>query len=370
MAATERNLPDARKLLAWYARHARVLPWRARRGDIADPYRVWLSEIMLQQTTVRAVKPYYEKFLALWPDVAALAAAPVEEVMKAWAGLGYYSRARNLHACAKAIVADRAGSFPNDEASLRALPGVGPYTAAAIAAIAFGRRAIVIDGNVERVVARIGAIETPLPAAKPAIRDCAERLTPSRRAGDFAQAMMDLGATICTPRRPACALCPWMGACAAQARGDPESFPRKAPKRAAIERRGAAFVVTDANGRLLARTRAARGLLGGMTEVPTTEWSAAFARREAREHAPIPARWTKAPAPVAHVFTHFPLTLDVYVARLAGDAPAPDGMRWIEAREIAGEAFPNVFRKVLAAAGLAPAERPPARRAARGGAGR
>ena len=218
----------AASLLAWYDRHARKLPWRAPPGAKADPYAVWLSEIMLQQTTVAAVGPYFERFLARWPDVAALAAAPDEEVMREWAGLGYYSRARNLVACARRV-AER-GRFPDTEDGLRELPGVGPYTAAAIAAIAFGRRAVVVDGNVERVVARLHAISTPLPAAKPEIRTYADRLTPAARAGDFAQAMMDLGATICTPKRPACALCPLKAGCKARKSNTPEAWPRRAPK--------------------------------------------------------------------------------------------------------------------------------------------
>ena len=214
-----------RALLAWYDRHRRTLPWRARQGERADPYRVWLSEIMLQQTTVRAVAPYYARFLARWPDVRALAAAPLDDVLKAWAGLGYYARARNLHACARAVVERHGGSVPGDEAALRALPGIGDYTAAAIAAIAFDLPASPVDGNIERVVARLFAVEEPLPGAKPRLRQLARAMTPQRRAGDFAQAMMDLGATICSPKKPACALCPWNESCVGFARGDAETFP-------------------------------------------------------------------------------------------------------------------------------------------------
>ena len=235
--------PDPAILLQWYDRHRRVLPWRARPGEQADPYRVWLSEIMLQQTTVKAVAPYYARFLARFPTVAELAAAPLDDVLKLWAGLGYYARARNLHACAKAVAERHGGIFPDTEEGLRELPGIGAYTAAAIAAIAFDRRASPVDGNIERVIARLFAVEEELPAAKPRIRELAEALTPPQRAGDFAQAMMDLGATICTPKKPACVLCPWMEACAARARGDQESFPRKAEKKTGALRRGAAFVV-------------------------------------------------------------------------------------------------------------------------------
>src|SRR3954469_11587722 len=254
-APSQKAAPDAADLLRWYDRHRRMLPWRAKKGERADPYRVWLSEIMLQQTTVKAVAPYYARFLARFPGVAALAAAPLEDVLKLWAGLGYYARARNLHACAKAVVAQHGGEFPDREEGLRALPGVGAYTAAAIAAIAFDRPASPVDGNIERVIARLFAVEEELPGGKPRIRALAEGLTPPRRAGDFAQAMMDLGATLCTPGKPACVLCPWMGECAARARGDQESFPRKAEKKTGALRRGAAFVVVRADGFILTRTR-------------------------------------------------------------------------------------------------------------------
>ncbi|WP_342360489.1 A/G-specific adenine glycosylase [Terrarubrum flagellatum] len=343
---------DPAVLLAWYDRHARLLPWRARKGERADPYRVWLSEIMLQQTTVTAVKPFYEKFLSLWPDVTSLANAPVDAVMSAWAGLGYYSRARNLHACAKMVAGNLGGVFPRTEDGLRALPGVGPYTAAAIAAIAYDLRAVVIDGNVERVITRLFAIEDPLPQSKPAVRAAADSLTPDKRAGDFAQAMMDLGATICTPRKPACALCPWMSACVARGRGDQESFPRKTPKKSGAMRFGAAFVVIDPKGRLLARTRPAKGLLGGMAETPTTEWSAHHLHEDDLAHAPVKADWRKSIAPVEHVFTHFPLRLSVYSARLPRAIKAPSGMRWVEPDDINSQAWPGLMRKVLASSGL------------------
>jgi A/G-specific adenine glycosylase len=346
--APHQKAVDPAVLLRWYDRHRRVLPWRARRGERADPYRVWLSEIMLQQTTVKAVAPYYARFLARFPTVADLAAAPLEDVLKLWAGLGYYARARNLHACAKAVVALHAGEFPDSEEALRALPGIGAYTAAAIAAIAFDRQASPVDGNIERVIARLFAIEEELPAAKQRIRALAENLTPLRRAGDFAQAMMDLGATICTPKNPACALCPWMEPCAARARGDQESFPRKAEKKIGALRRGAAFVAVRADGFLLTRTRAEKGLLGGMTEVPTTEWLRDFDDADALARAPFNAAWRRVPGVVTHTFTHFPLELTVYRGNVPRNRKAPDGMRWTPLAGIAGEALPNVMRKVVA----------------------
>jgi A/G-specific adenine glycosylase len=353
------DAPDPAALLAWYDRHRRHLPWRAPPGKRADPYHVWLSEIMLQQTTVKAVGPYYTKFLARWPDIAALASAPLDDVLKAWAGLGYYARARNLHACAVAVAGLHGGQFPDAEDGLRALPGVGGYTSAAIAAIAFDRRAVAIDGNIERVIARLYAIETALPAAKAEIRARADALLPLRRFGDFTQAMMDLGATICTPKKPACGICPWMGSCAAQARGDAETFPRKAPKVEGKLRRGASFVVRRADDFVLVRTRPSKGLLGGMTEVPSTAWSEAFDEDDALKAAPLKAKWRKLPGAVEHGFTHFPLRQSVYVASVPAKTKAPEGMRWVALAELSGEALPNVFRKVAVHAGLlgAPARR-------------
>src|ERR1700730_16176835 len=283
---TAQSCPQATALLAWYDRHRRKLPWRAPPGEPAEPYRVWLSEIMLQQTTVKAVAPYYARFLARWDDVGALAAAPLDDVLKTWAGLGYYARARNLPACASAVVERHGGKFPVSVTELRALPGIGDYTAAAIAAIAFDQPASPVDGNIERVIARLYAVTTPLPAAKPESRRLAGGLTPRHRAGDFAQAMMDLGATLCTPKNPACALCPWNASCAAYARGDAETLPRRTPKREGTLRRGAAFVVCRADGMVLVRTRPTKGLLGAMTEVPTTEWLHDFDEGKARTGAP------------------------------------------------------------------------------------
>jgi len=353
--------PDPTSLLAWYDRHRRRLPWRALPGEAADPYRVWLSEIMLQQTTVTAVAPYYAKFLARFPSVRSLAAADIEDVCKLWAGLGYYARARHLHACAQAVVARHDGAFPAAEEDLLALPGIGPYTAAAVAAIAFGRPASPVDGNVERVIARLYAVEDELPNAKPAIRALAERLRPPQRPGDFAQAMMDLGATICTPKAPACALCPFVGACVARRRGDPETFPHKAKKREGRLRRGAAFVVLRADGHLLVRTRPAKGLLGGMTEVPTTAFLADFDEAGALALAPCfagtrgsagNACWRRIAGVVTHVFTHFPLELVVYSTRVPQTVAAPEGARWIAQEDVAGAALPGLMRKVLLHAGV------------------
>jgi A/G-specific adenine glycosylase len=351
-APQPRAVDLASNLLAWYDRHRRTLPWRARPGETPDPYRVWLSEIMLQQTTVKAVAPYFARFVARWPTVAALAAAKLDDVLKLWAGLGYYARARNLHACAQAVVERHGGSFPRAEAELAELPGVGPYTAAAIAAIAFDVPAAAVDGNAERVLARLFSVTQELPAAKPELRRLAQRLVPAQRAGDFAQALMDLGATICTPKKPACALCPWNECCAARRRGDPETFPVKAPKKEGRLRRGAAFVVVRADGSVLVRTRAAEGLLGGMTEVPTTEWThdfdAAAALAQAPSIARVAPRWRRLPGVVTHVFTHFPLELVVYAAEVPANARAPRGARFISRSDLPGEAFPNLMRKVLA----------------------
>ena len=337
-------------LLEWYDRHRRKLPWRPLSGERADPYCVWLSEIMLQQTGVKTVGPYFRKFLARWPDVDALGRASLDDVLRMWAGLGYYSRARNLHACAVAVSRDHGGVFPDTEESLRSLPGIGRYTAAAIAAIAFGRRTMPVDGNIERVVSRLFAVEEPLPQAKPLIQQLATTLLGAIRAGDSAQALMDLGASICTPNKPACSLCPLYDDCAARARGDQETFPRKAPKKTGALRRGAAFVVRRGDD-LLVRTRPEKGLLGGMTEVPTSHWLAAQDDKTALKQAPVLkgiARWHRKAGVVTHVFTHFPLELVVYTANVPARAGAPQGMRWVPISTLGDEALPNLMRKVIA----------------------
>jgi len=339
----------ARRLLDWYDRHHRELPWRVSprmraSGTRADPYRVWLSEIMLQQTTVATVKSYYHAFLERWPDVGALAAAENNDVMKAWAGLGYYSRARNLKKCAETVVAEHGGRFPDTEAGLAALPGIGPYTAAAIAAIAFDRAAPVVDGNVERVFTRLHAIETPLPAAKPEIRAAVASLVPADRPGDFAQATMDLGATLCTPKRPKCVLCPVREDCTAIRHGDPERFPYKAAKAQKPARKGAAFVAVAPDGSVLLRRRPEKGLLGGMSEVPTTSWTSRADGGTDPSSAPFVADWQPRGS-VSHVFTHFSLELSVFEAAMNG--AAPEGHWWSPAHELPGEALPTVMKKVL-----------------------
>ena len=275
----------ANALLAWYDRDRRILPWRAAPGEPQDPYRVWLSEIMLQQTTVKAVLPRYADFLRRWPDVGALAAAELGEVLAAWAGLGYYARARNLHACAREVVARHGGRFPATEAELRTLPGIGDYTAAAIASIAFGARATPIDGNIERVVARAFAVTTQLPAAKAEIRALALGLTPAERAGDFAQAMMDLGATLCSPRRPACGLCPLVSGCAGHAQGLAGVLPYREERSERPSRRGHAFVALRDDGAVLLRERPLKGLLGGMLETPSSPWTEGAWHELALDHA-------------------------------------------------------------------------------------
>ncbi|MBI1262617.1 MAG: A/G-specific adenine glycosylase [Rhizobiales bacterium] len=339
----------AGKLLAWYDIHARHLPWRARPGTPADPYAVWLSEIMLQQTTVVTVGPYFRDFLARWPRVTDLAAAPVEDVMAAWAGLGYYSRARNLHACAQTVATEYGGIFPDTEEGLIKLPGIGPYTAAAVAAIAFGKRAVVVDGNIERVVARLFSLETPLPLVKKEIKVCTDLITPERRAGDFAQGLMDLGATICTPRSPSCSRCPIIDFCTAQATGIAETLPRRAPKKKRPTRLGACFWMTRPDGAVLLRRRPPKGLLGGMMEVPTTTWLENQSTEDQwLAQAPASVTWKKRGGLVSHGFTHFELQLVVYEARVSATiAKKAEGI-WVPVDQLDGEALPTVMRKVVA----------------------
>ncbi len=344
-------------LLGWYDRHHRSLPWRVSPGDHAagrrpDPYHVWLSEIMLQQTTVAAVRDYFLRFIDRWPSVHALAAAELDEVLHAWQGLGYYARARNLHKCAQAVAGAHGGRFPETEDALRALPGIGPYTAAAIAAIAFDRAALPVDGNVERVTARLFALETPLPDGKTALRERAEALTPSRRCGDFAQALMDLGATVCTPTSPKCLVCPWQADCAAHARGIAAELPRKRPKPAKPTRRGVAFWILRADGAVLLRRRPERGLLGGMMEVPSSEWREGAAPNPAvaADDAPLApnptAGWRNLPGLVRHTFTHFHLELTVLAGR-TGHVAAPPGAVWSPIDRLGDHALPSVMKKVV-----------------------
>lgn len=322
-------------LLDWYDRAHRDLPWRVApgTGEAPDPYRIWLSEVMLQQTTVAAVERYFRRFTSLWPDVHALAGAREEAVMEEWAGLGYYARARNLVRCARVVSIELLGHFPRTEGALIALPGIGPYTAAAIAAIAFGRRAVVVDGNIERVMARMFAETAPLPGAKPALRARADELTPDERPGDYAQAVMDLGATICTPRRPACGICPWRGACAARARGIAEDLPARTPKTQKPVRRGIAWYARDAAGGVLCVRRAPRGLLGGMLALPASGLG-----DKAADLPPVVADWRPV-GEVRHTFTHFHLILEVRRADIAGrqEGYRPAGK--------ASEVMPTLFAK-------------------------
>jgi A/G-specific adenine glycosylase len=327
-------------LLSWYTVDKRRLPWRAETGERPDPYRIWLSEVMLQQTNVAMARPYFQRFLGKWPSVEALAAADKTEIMAAWAGLGYYARARNLIACARRVADEHGGRFPDTEAELLKLPGIGRYTAAAIAAIAFGRRAVVVDGNVERVVSRLFAVKQPLPTARPALYALADRLTPVEAAGDFAQAMMDLGATVCTPRSPACGICPLADSCAARHEGDPHLYPLKAPKAAKPHRQGNAYWL-EHDGHVLLVRRPARGLLGGMLALPSGQWGEAASPGE---DAPVAADWNEVGA-IDHVFTHFSLTLRLFGAS-AGER-GEDGIWWpVDSLEDAG--LPTVFAKAAA----------------------
>lgn len=341
----------AETLLAWYDAHRRDLPWRAPPGRRADPYAVWLSEIMLQQTTVATVRGYFEKFLVRWPTVEALAEAPLEDVLAAWAGLGYYARARNLHACAGKVARDHGGRFPAREAALLDLPGVGPYTAAAIAAIAFDAPCAAIDGNVERVMTRLYAIETPVRQAKPLIREKTQALLPAAGAGDFAQALMDLGATVCTPRGPLCGLCPWAQNCAACRAGAQEDYPVKEKKAEKPKRRGAIFILRRGEETLLAR-RPPKGLFGGMSAFPATPFSRDVGPDEWLDFAPCRADWRALAEPVAHVFTHFALRATVFVARTEAAPRFGADCRWAARRNLDKEGLPTLMRKAAAAAGL------------------
>lgn len=345
----------AADLLGWYDRHARSMPWRVPPGERKagirpDPYRVWLSEVMLQQTTVAAVRDYFRRFTERWPDVQALAEAEDGAVMAEWAGLGYYARARNLLACARAVAAR--GGFPGSAEGLRTLPGIGPYTAAAVAAIAFDEAAVVVDGNVERVMARLFRVETPLPGAKAELTALAARLTPALRPGDHAQAVMDLGATICTPRSPACGICPLAGDCLARKAGVQAELPRKSPKAAKPLREGTVWIARRSDGAWLLERRAEKGLLGGMLGWPGTAWDR---RSGAGGEAPVQAEWTVAEGLVRHTFTHFDLSLTVATAQVGLDA-APLRGAFLSPQDFGPGDLPTVMRKAfdLAAAALLP----------------
>lgn len=333
-------------LLDWYDRHRRRMPWRALPGAVADPYHVWLSEIMLQQTTVATVGGYFEKFLGRWPRIEDLAAADLDDVLHAWQGLGYYARARNLHKCAQVIVGDHGGCFPDQEAELLKLPGIGRYTAAAIAAIAFGRRAVVVDGNVERVMARLHRVTEPLPDCKPRLYDLADGHTPDTRAGDYAQAVMDLGATICIPKSPKCILCPVIDAC--DGRDVAETLPRKRPKGEKPTRRGVVFWLVRTDGAVLLRRRPERGLLGGMMEIPSSEWREGPVAESlaAAGESPVALSDTiELPGLVRHTFTHFHLELTVTSARV--DVDAPEDCTWVLPDAFGDFALPTVMKKVV-----------------------
>lgn len=339
------------RILTWYDRHARVLPWRVSPADgmqgvLPDPYHVWLSEVMLQQTTVATVKSYFEKFLTLWPTIEDLAAAEPDDVMKAWAGLGYYSRARNLKACADKVAEEFGGKLPQTQHELIQLPGVGDYTSAAIAAIAFGERTRVVDGNIERVSTRHTANTKPLPAVKEDCRSFMDRHTPADRPGDFVQAMMDLGATICTPKTPACALCPVNADCAAQKAGTMLDYPVKAPKKQKPTRKGAAFVIQRPDGAVWLIKRPSKGLLGDMAAVPSTNWSASKDGATGMESFPIKSIWAQR-SPIKHTFTHFHLELEVWHCL---EAEVIDKGWWSPMNQLPTEALPTVMKKVISSA--------------------
>ena len=337
----------ARRVLAWWDVHRRDLPWRASAGETPDPYRVWLSEILLQQTTATAAAPYFLNFVARWPRVEALAAASLDEVISAFAGLGYYSRARNLHACAREV-ARRGGRFPLGEAELRVLPGIGAYTAAAVAAIAYDAKAAPVDGNIARILARVCALETPVAQARRVIGEAAAALTPDKRAGDFAQALMDIGALICRPRNPDCAACPLSGTCAAARTGEPEAYPRRANVKPRPTRVGAAFFARREDGAILARRRPPEGLLGATLELPGGPWEAAERADVGPGHAPFAAAWRRLPGEVEQAFTHFTLRLTLYAAEVDAAPPQAGGLIWIDAAETDGAGFSSLMLKAVA----------------------
>ncbi|WP_058309345.1 A/G-specific adenine glycosylase [Shimia thalassica] len=343
-----RDQPSSEVLLEWYDHHARKMPWRVgpkdrANGVIPDPYRIWLSEIMLQQTTVAAVKDYFERFTKRWPTVRDLADAQDEDVMAEWAGLGYYARARNLLKCARVVANEKGGVFPDTVDALLELPGVGPYTAGAVSAIAFDKSSVVVDGNVERVMARLYDVHTPLPAAKPELTALAESLTPLERAGDYAQAVMDLGATICTPRNPACGICPWRPACQARLAGTAVDLPKKTPKKPKPIRFGVVYITRRVDGALLLERRPDKGLLGGMLGWPGSEW----VEKEAPKHqAPIRAEWKTLNGEARHTFTHFHLRLTVKTALVPMEREPAVG-HFLPLEDFSPTDIPTVMRKAF-----------------------
>ncbi len=343
-----RDATRASEILDWYDRHRRSMPWRALPGERTAPYAVWLSEIMLQQTTVATVGPYFTEFLSRWPTVGDLAAADLDDVLHCWQGLGYYARARNLHKCAGVVSSQYNGHFPEEEAALLSLPGIGPYTAAAIRAIAFDKRAVVVDGNVERVMARLFRETDPLPDVKSSLRERADSLTPDERPGDYAQAVMDLGATVCIPRRPKCMICPWVDHCLG--RDIAESLPARRPKPEKPTRRGVVYWIERPDGAVLIGRRPESGLLGGMMEFPSTAWREDMEIEDISDvsrHAPLAAtQWSADSGLVRHGFTHFHLELRVLKGRVGAGTPAPDDMLWCSIDSFADQAFPTVMKKV------------------------
>lgn len=342
-----------KRILGWYDAHARALAWRALPGERAEPYHVWLSEIMLQQTTVQAVKPYYETFLRRWPNVQALAEAPREEVMSAWAGLGYYARARNLHKCAQIVASELNGVFPDTQEELKKLPGIGDYTSAAIAAIAFNKPATVVDGNIERIAARYFAMEDPLPASKPKLKALAGYFFDGEenRPGDLAQALMDLGAGICIPKAPRCALCPVQEACAGRISGIAGALPRREKKKPRPQKYGEVYWIENGRGDVLFHRRPEKGLLGGMTALPTSAWEQAGKGTDVSETPDFVVEamdWdSQAPLSISHVFTHFDLELRLKSARLTEGKNLPPGYFWDQPSNC-GDSLPSVFEKAFA----------------------
>ena len=350
------ELPDPKILLSWYDKSARTLPWRVsphdrKNGKIPDPYKVWLSEIMLQQTTIPTVTSYYKKFLTTWPTIQDLANANEDDVLIAWAGLGYYTRARNLKKCADILVRDFNAKFPRTEAELLKLPGIGAYTAAAIMSIAFNLPATVVDGNVERVISRLFSIKTPLPDAKKTIKQYASQLISPNRAGDYSQAIMDLGATICSPTKPKCTVCPWHSNCSASFNNNPEKFPIKKPRNPKPTRYGFAFVAIRKDGAILLRKRPPNGLLASMAEVPGSNWDITNQANQSQNNlkfAPLKGNWQKIAKPVRHTFTHFHLNVGIWYTQVDNNTSAPEGHWWSSQTSLANEPLPTVMHKIIA----------------------